>query len=108
MVQVKIGNCTINGLHKKNIDVFLGIPYAKPFNKISRFQHSKFMELSKPMIDATHIQSIPPQPYNSLEDFSMTDSSFNSLNKMIIACFKYLETIVQSKSFTCSDLLLWW
>ena len=25
---------------------------------------------------------------------------------MIIACFKYLETIVQSKSFTCSDLLL--
>lgn len=82
MVQVKIGNCTINGLHKKNIDVFLGIPYAKPFNKISRFQHSKFMELSKPMIDATHIRSIPPQPYNSLEDFfSMTDSSFNSFKQ---------------------------
>ncbi|MDU2437673.1 MAG: carboxylesterase family protein, partial [Staphylococcus epidermidis] len=82
MVQVKIGNCTINGIHKKNIDVFLGIPYAKSFNKISRFQHSKLMELSKPMIDATHIQSIPPQPYNSLEDFfSMTDSSFNSFKQ---------------------------
>lgn len=88
MVQVKIGNCTINGLHKKNIDVFLGIPYAKPFNKISRFQHSKLMELSKPMIDATHIQSIPPQPYNSLEDFFRRQiHRLILLNKMIIVCF---------------------
>ena len=40
MVEVNVKGGTINGISDGQIDRFLGIPYAQPFNATSRFKHS--------------------------------------------------------------------
>lgn len=75
MVNVKTSNGEINGIHKDGIDTFLGIPYATLSN--GRFNHSKVYKQWSEAIHATHVQSIPPQPYNQLEDFFSSDDDYH-------------------------------
>ncbi len=75
MLNVKTSNGEINGIHKDGIDTFLGIPYATL--SIGRFNHSKVYTQWSEAIRATHVQSIPPQPYNQLEDFFSSDDDYH-------------------------------
>ena len=80
MVEVNVKGGTIKGISDGQIDRFLGIPYAQPFNATSRFKHSQLNHgISNSYIDARKVQPIPPQPYNALEDFFSTQQNgFNS------------------------------
>ncbi|WP_367009998.1 carboxylesterase family protein [Staphylococcus capitis subsp. urealyticus] len=69
MVKVNINEGTVLGTSDGDIDTFLGIPYAQSFNSKTRFQHSQLYNIVDEMIDAKKAKPIPPQPYNSLEDF---------------------------------------
>lgn len=69
MVKVNINEGTVIGTSDGHIDTFLGIPYAQSFNSKTRFQHSQLYNIVDDFIDAKKAKPIPPQPYNSLEDF---------------------------------------
>lgn len=69
MVKVQINGGSIIGTSDGHIDTFLGIPYAQSFNSKTRFQHSQLYTIVDETIDANKAKPIPPQPYNSLEDF---------------------------------------
>ena len=85
MVKVNINEGTVIGTSDSHIDTFLGIPYAQSFNSKTRFQHSQLYNIVDEMIDAKKAKPIPPQPYNSLEDFfSNGVQTFETFKKMRI------------------------
>ena len=97
MVEVNVKGGTINGISDGQIDRFLGIPYAQPFNATSRFKHSQLNHgISNSYIDARKVQPIPPQPYNALEDFfQLNKMVLTVLYKMKIVCISiYGEKVV--------------
>ena len=73
MVEVNVKGGTIKGISDGQIDRFLGIPYAQPFNAASRFKHSQLNHgIGNSNIDARKVQSIPPQPYNAVSYTHLT------------------------------------
>lgn len=70
IINTKYGS--FEGLTHKNLDLFLGIPYAYPPIGHRRFKHASPIYSYDTLVDATQFRAIPPQPFNKLETFFST------------------------------------